>query len=219
MDGRVEAPVLHLVSDMHSVEFGFLKWLVGHCDVRATLNFDRFHGVTNALEESVKKSGMMLHAMQWRVFLDCRRKPFNEEANHSILHECAQEMRSTSNHENVLFRHLAEQIAQDMDYVGDSPCSEPWYEDLWKEAFERFLKRGIGEEAKPCRWFACERRTRQAEEERTMVLMLICWHGFKRKWWRTMDECPLCTTDLILLGDGGHGDVLAVPAADADRRL
>lgn len=218
-DGKKHhVPALHMVSDMHSVEFGFLKWAIQRTGMRGTIVFDRFHGVHNAVDEGVQKAGLTMAVMEWRVFLDCRRKPFDGCGNHAALLESMEELREQSSSRNMLFRVLASGIASDFGIQEPDGDEEEFFEEVWQTCHREFLKEGIGEEAKPSRWFASQRRARSCEQQRYSTLLAILWLGYKRKWWKTIDDTPLLRNQQlcpeVVIADHAPAEALAPIAGD-----
>ena len=162
-----------------------------------TFTYDRFHTVTNCRTQALTNAGLMFMRLDWSVFLSCRRGPFKACANNYLLKEAGAEIGNTLDSKNICFRFLGDRFARDLEYRGGDVGSEKWYEGLWVQFVRKLQSRGIGVEGKKGRWWATESSTRQASSMCTITLFVLLWVGFKRKWWRSLDESPLATSSLI----------------------
>ena len=64
-------------------------------------------------------------------------------------------------------------------------------QSTWCETLRLAAKRGGASKTRPSRWFAFERASRTAIDERHTDLLLLLWLGCRRGWWSTMEANPL----------------------------
>ena len=127
-----EPPAWHVCSDMGSVGWPALTWLMLKQHVRMTHIWDRSHRLVNDWTDSVKHAGLTLTRMEWAQVSRCRLGPYDKAKHHSELLGFAKEMFEKQTDKSIVFRWLYRDICEenswhhDASFGQEAHCSRVW---------------------------------------------------------------------------------------------
>ena len=177
---------------------------------RATLHWDRMHRIICDRDDALGTAGLLVAKLEQMHVISVRRKPWGKEGNHRLLQEATQQMFKELDEHSTLFQWFYNQISEELLPGTEAHIGEA---EHMREAYcaaKKWLREAtVGEEAKKGRWWAVEEQSRACRKGRGCTQMLLIYYGFKRGWWRTLDETPL--------GSGEPRSVEEVADADAEK--
>ena len=90
---------------------------------------------------------------------------------------------------------------------------DTWLKALWAASGKAWQASTNGAGALPPRWWSFERRGQQFRKLRSLTLCVVIYYGFRKKWWKTLNECPLISyTSTVLDSIGPPAEQAADPA-------
>ena len=216
--GVRQAPTWHLCADWGPVGRYFVQWYMQKAGARATSQWDRFHRIICDLTDAECEAGLALEKAEWSAVLKTRVGPFGKFKNHQICRAAALDIRKLADHNNQAFRMLFESIARELN-MWDHPQrgEEPHYSIVWDALMDKLVNCASGTELKNNRWWAFSYRGLSLLEKQggtAGLLFLLTYIGWARKWWSSIDDCPLLQRMDVFL-DGFLGEVAEEEAEEA----
>jgi hypothetical protein len=191
VDGLRKQPCLHSVSDMGPVGFPCLLFLYMELTTRGTFLWDRWHVITCEMNLGVAAAGLSLLKAQCAIEMNLRRMTFGKDVNEAKLWECGKEMFGTISHTHPVFELLAMDIAFALGMGKPKATGDTWLKAMFAAARKVWLESCKGFEAKSGRWFSFECRGKGFRLLRPIQQCVVVYYGFRVKWWKTLDQCPL----------------------------
>ena len=188
------SPALHMWLDQGSIGWPGVGWALHDLGLRGSRSFDRFHRIINDWNGAVTAAGLMMSKVEYQVVLLMRIGPFGGGANHSVLLNCAADMFRYSSSMNPVFLHLYEAICSEMSWSSDPEFGTlPHMQQVWARLKHRLTGAKQREKMKMSRWWSWEIRARVLCREIgvSVLLLLLTYVGWKKKWWASWADCVL----------------------------
>eukprot|EP00971_Amphidinium_carterae_P339321 6477055-Amphidinium_carterae.1 len=202
VQGELCRPVLHIAADQGPGSMGAYLWMKTGLRLRCSLSFDLFHRVSNDWRSGNKTGSLNLLMLEFKTYTGMRHGPWKREGTHQLLQELAREYFALSGEgvADPLFHLMYDSILGDNPELASAPHagSPEHIQEVWEWSKVQMLGAGIGERDDLSRWWAWEQQSRRVRPLRSLTLMLLCYLGMKRKWWRSAAE-PL----MGWMGSGG----------------
>eukprot|EP00971_Amphidinium_carterae_P092110 1823876-Amphidinium_carterae.1 len=190
--GVVCRPVLHIAADQGPGSMGAYIWLKTGLRLRCSLSFDVFHRLSNDWRSGNKSGSLNLLMLEFKIFTSMRHGPWNRQGTHQLMKELAEEYFTLSGEgvDDPLFHLMCDNILLDNPGLASAPNagSPEHILEVWHWSKAQMLGTGIGERDDLSRWWAWEQQSRRVRPVRSLTLMLLCYLGMKRKWWKTAAE-------------------------------
>ena len=154
--------------------------------------WDRFYRHINDLKDATAESGLTVIRLEMAAVLALRKGPWNKDAHHAAMLASAREMFKELGCDSLLFNYFYDDICQDLQESAPDVGTPGRYERPWERCKALLRSASKGHAAKVSRWWTIEVTGREQRPLRSMTLMLLVWIGFRRRWWTTFDESPLC---------------------------
>lgn len=212
-------PCLHITSDLGPIGLSASQWLLHGYKIRGTFTWDLLHRLHCAHLQAVTEAGLVLPRLEAKQVMKLRHGPFGGSSNHSVLQEAAEEFFELTGMTNPLFDCLCEQIAEELEVRSPDAGDAAHMRTVWKSCQGFMTTSGKGSSVKSSRWFAFEVASRKFLPQASTVLMITLFLGFKRGWWRTLNQCPLFHENSTFAEDDLSkvpGEQPAQPSASAD---
>ena len=165
-------------------------WLVNGLKVRGSICWDIFHRLQCDLQDACSSAGLTIIRLEMATVLGLRRGPWGKEGNHDVLLGAAKEMFGTLSPQSVLLEVFYEELCVDLQELGPDVGTEEHYAKVWKLCEDKLVGASVGYAPKQSRWWAVECQARHQKPTRTMLSMLLTFVGFRRGWWKNLDQCP-----------------------------
>ena len=189
--GVHQRPTLHLAQDMGAASWHGPVWLCNALGLRMTLSWDRFHRHQCDLGDAASEAGLVIIKLEMAAWLALRRGPWKKEGDHEVLLSAAKELFQVQTSTSMLLDMFYEDICDDLNEHPMDKGSPEHYKKIWQMCSEKLTGAGTGHTAKHSRWWSLETLSRAQRPLRAMTAMLLVYIGFKRKWWKKYDECPM----------------------------
>ena len=198
---EVVRPTVHLSMDLCSASWPSANFLIRGAQYRGTVGHDLFHRWHCDLTDAISECGMTLVRLEMSSVMTTRRKPWGKEGNHNVLLQAAEELDRTGAWHDDLFQLCYPQIAWDMGETGPDFGTEDHMQAVWKQIMSELRNANIGYAVKSSRWWRIEDQHDLYKRKRAGEHMLLCYIGFKRRWWNSFHTCPLFSTVPVEAGD------------------
>ena len=219
IDGVRQHKTLHAFLDQGvkgQPAFQFMKFAP---PLRMTINWDVFHQIHNALADACAEAGLMVVRMGFRQCMSMRKGAWNNNATHVTLKQVTKHLRDFCNHENAYFQFLMDDFLRTIPLLRHHPAfgSAEHQRWVWEWVLCRLEGMSCVGDAKTSMWWRWEQCSREQAPDRFVNLFALLVLGDLRKWWSSIQSCPLFTTRMGALPENEHpvGPDVDEPAAAA----
>lgn len=212
-------PCLHLAIDQGSVGLLGSLMLLVHVGLRMTLTMDLFHRVTNDLVDATSEAGLTVIRLEYLRACKVRLGPWQGQAHHQIMRASAAEMARVWSWETLVFQILYRDLVEEHPTSLNSASvgTEEHMKFVWSWCCHELQTCSTGADAKNGRWFSWESQSRRSVDRRWLDVLLLCFIGVRRKWWKNLSANPLFSMVDAARDDGAEplpGEAAAAVGAE-----
>ena len=217
VDGVHDRPTAHLSQDMCSASCQCGSFLMHGTGIRGTQSSDRFHRHGRDLEDATADAGLRVIKTEYKIVLKLRKGPFNQNGNHHVLVAAAREMFTVyPNGNNALLDIFYDDFCSELSDFSPNRGTPEHYDGIWLMCKTVLVDQSVGDTMKSFRFWATETKAKQFRPHRSMNQMLLIFVGFRRQWWVSFNQTPLCSQMAEPLAEQAEPAAAGLEALEAE---
>lgn len=119
------------------------------------------------------------------------------------MYEAAKEFFEMCDESSVVFALMYDDLVQQGSFGGPDVGSPSHMRKVYDWCKHILLTKGEGLEGKSSRWWAFKLVSRRAHQCRATDLLVLLWIGWRRRWWKRIEDCPVVARNIQPAADDG----------------